>query len=817
MSHSVVPTDERLSRHEFLGRLHERLRPRTYLEVGVSTGRSLALSSVPRVGIDPAYRITTELHGDVALARTTSDDYFATTDPKDRLGGPVELAFIDGMHVFEYALRDFINVEKHCRWSSVVVFDDMLPRNVDEAARDRHTLAWTGDVFWVAEVLRRYRPDLTVLPVDTVPTGVVVVLGADPSSTVLQEHYQEILDHYVHDDPQPVPEAVLRRDGTWDARALTDLPVWGLLHRGDRLWRRRERGLAEIQEALQHPDGYRRRRRATRERAQHVVRTVRAARAARSLSEQPGTAPAPSAQTPADRAQALLAATTHAGLDSPRRIVLLARGRRPALAREIRALRPGVKVVQVDAREEPADVRLALASAGTLDAVFDLTPERDGRAARAHELLPHVRKGGVLVLPDAAGGDGVGGDGVDVRTMPTLARVGVHGAHLWLVNGRTTWVKLHEHEAEPYLRRKGPRAGRVLHEVPAARIVRPPELLVESTTDESVSPAMAYDAPALQIREYENAISRRGQVVTQGRVLLPDTFRHLNRANIDNHFIHSVGAGFAVLNRTEPAPLEGVYFLLDSEFRGHFGHAMTEQLSRMWAWPEVKERYPDAKALVHTRAPYPTLFDWERHLWEAAGVAPDDLVLIDGPVRPDKLVVATPAFSQPDYVHPAVRDVYRRTGEALAAAAPDREYPERIFCSRRILKRACHNAAEVESFFAERGFEVLFPEDYPIAEQAQLFRSAREVAGFGGSAMFNLAFATELRRAFLVSAETYAVQNEAMIAAANGQQLCMAWCRADVPHGSGAGVNSRMHTPFTFDVDREGTFLKRVLDEPLPA
>ncbi|MFC7878605.1 class I SAM-dependent methyltransferase [Isoptericola sp. NPDC057391] len=552
MSHSAAPTDERLSRHEFLTLLHERLRPRTYLEVGVSTGRSLALSSVPRVGVDPAYRIETELEGDVTLARTTSDEYFATTDPKDRLGGPVELAFIDGMHVFEYALRDFVNVEKHCRWSSVVVFDDMLPRNVDEAARDRHTLAWTGDVFWVAEVLRRYRPDLTVLPVDTVPTGVVVVLGADPSSTVLQDHYQEILDQYVHDDPQPVPDAILRRQDAWDARTLIRRPVWGLLHRGDRPWRRRERGLAEIQEALHQPDDYRRRRRAAREKAQHVVRNVRAGRV------RPGTTPVAPAETPADTAQSLLAATTQAGLEAPRRIALLARGRRPALAREIRALRPGIKVVQVDARARAADVRLALASAGRLDAVVDLTPDRDGRAARARELLPHVRKGGVLVLPDAAGGDGV-----DVRTIPTLARVGVHGTHLWL--------------------------------------------------------------------------------------------------------------------------------------------------------------------------------------------------------------------------------------------------------------RACHNAAEVESFFAERGFEVLFPEDYPIAEQAQLFRFARDVAGFGGSAMFNVAFATEPARVCLISAETYSPQNEAMIAAANGHRLTMVWCHADVPHGSGTGVDSRMHTPFTFDFDREGAFLKRVLDEPLPA
>ncbi|MEL7976921.1 class I SAM-dependent methyltransferase [Isoptericola sp. F-RaC21] len=278
MSQKARTPQTRLSRHALLTGLHRQLRPRTYLEVGVADGSSLRLSSVPSVAIDPAYAIRKELSAKVRLARTTSDEYFATTDPKKWLGGPIELAFIDGLHLFEYALRDFINVEKHCRWSSVVVLDDMLPRSVDEAARDRHTRAWTGDVFRVADVLRDYRPDLTVLPVDTSPTGVVVVLGLDPTSTVLSDAYDRIVEEYVHDDPQPVPASVLDRTDAWDGTRLLNRPVWGLLHRGDRPWRRRDRGLAELREALEHPKDYRRRRRAAREWAQDKVRAIAPAR-----------------------------------------------------------------------------------------------------------------------------------------------------------------------------------------------------------------------------------------------------------------------------------------------------------------------------------------------------------------------------------------------------------------------------------------------------------------------------------------------------------------------------------------------------------
>ncbi|GGI08694.1 hypothetical protein GCM10007368_22440 [Isoptericola cucumis] len=539
------------------------------------------------------------------------------------------------------------------------------------------------------------------------------------------------------------------------------------------------------------------------------------------------------------QARSLVGATRQAGVSSLRRLALVSRVPEPELAREIRDLCPGVVVLDVDAGAGRAGVRLVLATSGTLDAIVDLTTNGDGRARRARELLPHLRKGGVLVLRDAA--RVVGADVLMRRvgpfveaglrasvcagpaqgdrppTVPVLARVGVHETHLWLVSGRRTWTKVREEEAAEYLTRMGPRAGRVLHELPAARVVRHDEV-VASASDDAVDCANAYDAPPLQLREYEKPVSRRGQVVTQGRVVLPDTFRHFIRPVLTNHFIQRVDRNFAHLRTMQsPARLEGVYFLLDSEFRGHFGHAMTEQLSRLWAWPEVKRRYPDAKALVHTRRPYPTLAGWEHQLYEAAGVAPADLVLVDGPVRPDRLVAATPAFSQPNYVHPAVRDVYRRTGDALASKAPDRAYPDRIFCSRRISKRECRNTGEVEEFFASRGFEVLFPEDYPLTEQAQLFRSARDVAGFGGSAMLSLAFAPEPKRVILVSADTYYVQNEAMITAINGHRLYMAWCRGEAPPGVPIKSRARLHAPFTFDADREGAFLRRVLDGAAPA
>ena len=50
---------------------------------------------------------------DATIYELTSDEFFARYDLSELLGGPVELAFIDGLHLFEQVLRDFVNLERH--------------------------------------------------------------------------------------------------------------------------------------------------------------------------------------------------------------------------------------------------------------------------------------------------------------------------------------------------------------------------------------------------------------------------------------------------------------------------------------------------------------------------------------------------------------------------------------------------------------------------------------------------------------------------------------------------------------------------------
>jgi hypothetical protein len=216
-----------MHRHKFLSTVHEQYRPRSYLEIGVDEGHGLARSTTRTIGVDPQFNVTAEVGCDLKLVKATSDEFFARPDAISWFReGVVDLTFIDGLHLFEFALRDFMNAERMSSPSGVIIFDDVFPRSVAEASRERHTLFWAGDTYKVMLALERYRPDLAVIPLDTEPTGLLLVLGLDPGSQVLATRYKEIVAEYAAQDPQPVPDEVLRRKDAADPELVAKSEVW---------------------------------------------------------------------------------------------------------------------------------------------------------------------------------------------------------------------------------------------------------------------------------------------------------------------------------------------------------------------------------------------------------------------------------------------------------------------------------------------------------------------------------------------------------------------------------------------------------------
>jgi predicted O-methyltransferase YrrM len=202
-----------------LERLHERLRPRTYVEIGVRRGLSLgaAVPGTRMVGIDPEPEIGDPQVAQVAsIFSETSDDFFRDHDLRAELGRlPVDLAFVDGMHLFEFALRDFANLERYARPGSVILVHDVLPEGPEMATRQFKGMGWCGDVWKLVPCLRETRPDLQVTVIDTEPTGLALITTLDPFSTALRDRHDELVERYVPLDFERL-ESI---DDDWEAVA----------------------------------------------------------------------------------------------------------------------------------------------------------------------------------------------------------------------------------------------------------------------------------------------------------------------------------------------------------------------------------------------------------------------------------------------------------------------------------------------------------------------------------------------------------------------------------------------------------------------
>ena len=193
---------------------HEQLAPDLYLEIGVRYGRSLALARGPAIGVDPLPAIDRPLPATTRVIASTSDDFFESEAAR-ALAGPPDLVFIDGMHLFEYALRDFMQVERRSSPTTLVLVDDIFPNHPHQADRRRRTQVWTGDVWKLHACLREWRPDLFLLALDTAPTGLLLIAGLDAANRVLWDNYNPLVRHYREAVAAP-PEPVLARAGGLD-------------------------------------------------------------------------------------------------------------------------------------------------------------------------------------------------------------------------------------------------------------------------------------------------------------------------------------------------------------------------------------------------------------------------------------------------------------------------------------------------------------------------------------------------------------------------------------------------------------------------
>jgi hypothetical protein len=190
-----------LKYNKFLSSLHRDRLFDWYLEVGCRTGRIFAHSRGKTIAVDPFFRSESNIIGtkpELHIFQRTSDDFFASGF-LSAMNAQLSFSFLDGMHLFEYLLRDIIGAERASHRDAVIALHDCCPFGHEMTTRDLGNLpkgAWTGDVWKIIPILREYRADLRITVLDAAPTGLVLLSNLDPGSKTLEKKYGEIVSRY---------------------------------------------------------------------------------------------------------------------------------------------------------------------------------------------------------------------------------------------------------------------------------------------------------------------------------------------------------------------------------------------------------------------------------------------------------------------------------------------------------------------------------------------------------------------------------------------------------------------------------------------
>ena len=161
----------------------------------------------------------------------------------------------------------------------------------------------------------------------------------------------------------------------------------------------------------------------------------------------------------------------------------------------------------------------------------------------------------------------------------------------------------------------------------------------------------------------------------------------------------------------------------------HFGHFISECLSRMWYLienPRDRRRYA-----------FLNLYNWRIRTWvynlfDMLGLPDSRIIIVDKPTQFKSVTVPDQAaYIKEDFTSKFMMP-YRR----LAARIMPRDDVKKLFLTRsRDLKTKNHisNQEYFEEFYRARGFKVIAPEKLSLGEQFALITGADEIATFLGT------------------------------------------------------------------------------------
>jgi capsular polysaccharide biosynthesis protein len=175
----------------------------------------------------------------------------------------------------------------------------------------------------------------------------------------------------------------------------------------------------------------------------------------------------------------------------------------------------------------------------------------------------------------------------------------------------------------------------------------------------------------------------------------------------------------------------------------HWGHFLTESISRLWARSEQPELSRLRGFFAHLEVLPPPILEF----LNALGLDESRFLTSSKPVRLERCFIPAASFSNRAEAYAVHLASSRDVAQVLLGNVPISKSNQPVFLSRSKFKivRTLRHEAELEERLAAHGVLIVYPETMTLAEQVALFNTHSTFIGCFGSAFHGLAFSRSPR------------------------------------------------------------------------
>jgi Methyltransferase domain len=199
-----------MERQELIQAVIKKNKFKNYLEIGVLNGYIFfQIKCKNKTAVDPFFQLQAIRHNLTNIRNKyfekKSNDFFAEDAPSIYKPGSLDIAFVDGMHEFSYALKDAENCLKYIADNGIIILHDCNPQSAEAecsfADWENRKFAgeWNGDTWKAITYLIRNRPDLDIFTIDADYGLGIITKAKQPRPNCKPTTFEEI-DALSYDD-----------------------------------------------------------------------------------------------------------------------------------------------------------------------------------------------------------------------------------------------------------------------------------------------------------------------------------------------------------------------------------------------------------------------------------------------------------------------------------------------------------------------------------------------------------------------------------------------------------------------------------------